>query len=219
MTGFDQVNTWIFDLDNTLYPASCKLFDQMHVRMGDYVMKRFGVEYAEAKRIQKDLYLRHGTTLRGLMVEHGEAPEGFLDAVHDIDYSPVLHSPDLRAALAALPGRRLVFTNGTTQHAGRVMEKLGVSDLFEAVFDVVDCGYVPKPAASPYGIFVQRHKVDAKRSAFFEDIMHNLEVPHALGMATVLVESEESAPLNPGPVAAYVQHRTNDLAGFLARLT
>jgi putative hydrolase of the HAD superfamily len=211
-----HVDTWIFDLDNTLYPASCRLFDQMHVKMGDYVMKRFGVEYAEAKRIQKHLYLKYGTTLRGLMVEHGEAPEGFLDAVHDIDYSPVPHSPDLSVALGRLPGRKLVYTNGTTRHARAVMARLGVTDHFEAIYDIVDADHIPKPDRAPYEKFVNLHAITPKSSAFFEDIVRNLEVPHAMGMATVLIESGDARDQGDG-TEPYVQHRTADLTHFLQR--
>jgi putative hydrolase of the HAD superfamily len=222
MSSFDQMQTWIFDLDNTLYPASCRLFDQMHVRMGEYVMRRFGVEYAEAKRIQKELYYRHGTTLRGLMVEHGEAPEAFLDHVHDIDYSPVKSHEPLQRALKNLPGRKLVFTNGTTGHAKRVMERLGVSDLFEDIYDIVDADHIPKPARGPYDKFVTQFEVDPRTSAFFEDIARNLEVPHAMGMTTVLVtddENNDALQLNEGTMGPHVHHQTADLARFLENLT
>jgi putative hydrolase of the HAD superfamily len=211
-----HIDTWIFDLDNTLYPASCRLFDQMHVKMGEYVMKRFGVEYAEAKRIQKNLYHKYGTTLRGLMVEHGEAPEGFLDAVHDIDYAAVPHSPELSQALNNLPGRKLVYTNGTTKHARAVLARLGVGDHFEAIYDIVDADHIPKPDRAPYEKFVRQHSVTPKSSAFFEDIVRNLEVPHAMGMATVLIEGGDEREMGDG-TEAYVQHRTADLTGFLQR--
>jgi putative hydrolase of the HAD superfamily len=217
-----HVDTWIFDLDNTLYPASCRLFDQMHVKMGNYVMQRFGVEFAEAKRIQKELFYKYGTTLRGLMVEHGEAPEGFLERVHDIDYSPVPHAPELRAALGALPGRKLVFTNGTAKHATRVMNRLGVTDVFEAIFDIVDSDYIPKPERTPYEKFLRDYGVKATTSAFFEDIPRNLEVPYQLGMQTVLVTSDDNPDakhLNADADADYVHHRTNDLTQFLSGQT
>ena len=220
MKSFRHIDTWVFDLDNTLYPASCRLFDQMHVRMGDYVMRRFGVEYAEAKRIQKELFYKHGTTLRGLRVEHGEQPEGFLDYVHDIDYSPVPHSPGLAAAIAALPGRKLIFTNGTTAHARRVMERLGVTALFEGIYDIVDSDHIPKPDRAPYDKFLGLHRVTPGSTAFFEDIARNLEVPHAMGMATVLVTSDENGDaihLNGETPGAHVQHVTPDLTGFLER--
>ncbi len=221
MKDFSQTNTWIFDLDNTLYPARCRLFDQMQVKMGEYVMRRFGVAYADARQIQKELYYKHGTTLRGLMVEHGEAPEAFLDHVHDIDYSPVQSDEGLQRALIQLPGRKLVFTNGTTRHASRVMERLGVTALFDGIYDIVDADHIPKPARVPYDDFVSRYAVDPARSAFFEDIARNLEVPHAMGMTTVLVTDNENGDalhLNEGGIGVHVHHLTAHLAGFLETL-
>ena len=218
MSGFGHIDTWVFDLDNTLYPASCRLFDQMHIKMGNYVMKRFGVGFAEAKRIQKDLFYRHGTTLRGLMVEHGESPDGFLDDVHDIDYTAVRHDELLCDALSRLKGRKLVFTNGTTRHAERVLQRLGVKDAFEAVFDIVDSDYVPKPTRAPYNQFMLRHSVSPKSTAFFEDIARNLEVPHDMGMTTVLVTDDENADalhMNEGEIGPHVHHTTAHLASFL----
>jgi putative hydrolase of the HAD superfamily len=214
MTAFRNIDTWVFDLDNTLYPASCKLFDQMHVKMGEYVMERFGVEYPEAYAIQKRLYKKHGTTLRGLMVEYGEAPDDFLQRVHDIDYSAVPHSPELIAALEALPGRRLVFTAGTCAHAKRAMDRLGVTDLFEDVFDIHAAQHIPKPAREPYDLFLKQHAVEPRRAAFFEDIARNLEVPHDMGMATVLVTSDDSYDEDQTD-GAHVHHRTNNLSRFL----
>lgn len=210
MKSFTGVNTWIFDLDNTLYPSSCRLFDQMHVKMSNYVMRRFNVDFPEARRIQKELYHRHGTTLRGLMVEHGEAPDDFLDQVHDIDYSAVMHSAALVNAIASLPGRKLVFTAGTKPHADRVLARLGLSGAFDAVFDIVDAAYIPKPQQEPYDRFLQMHHITPASAAFFEDIARNLEVPHAMGMVTVLVEGEDQAAN-----MAHVHHVTADLPHFL----
>jgi putative hydrolase of the HAD superfamily len=207
--GFDHINTWVFDLDNTLYPASCKLFDQMHVRMSEFIRDTFNVDEAEALRRRRDYYLKYGTTLRGLMLEHDMQPAAFLDYVHDIDYSAVPRLEELSCALAALPGRKLVFTNGTTGHARRVMARLGVSDLFDGIFDIVDSDYIPKPDRTPYDKFQNTHAVDANRAAFFEDLAENLQVPHDLGMTTVLITEAKSHD------AAYVHHTTNNLAEFL----
>jgi putative hydrolase of the HAD superfamily len=221
MSAFKHIDTWVFDLDNTLYPASCRLFDQMHVKMGEYVQRLFNVEYAEAKKIQKALFHKHGTTLRGLMVDHGHAPHGFLEHVHNIDYTPVPRSPALDQALANLPGRKLVFTAGTNPHASRVLARLGVAHHFEAIYDIIDAHYIPKPARDPYDRFNTLHNIDPTRAAFFEDIARNLEVPHAMGMATVLVtddENDDALQLNGDGPLDYVQHRTNDLAGFLKDL-
>ena len=154
MKGFDHVDTWVFDLDNTLYPASCRLFDQIDVKMGEFVSRLLGIEFAEAKRRQKELFYRHGTTLRGLMVEHGVPPDGFLDYVHDIDHSPVAASPRLDEALHGLPGRKLIFTNGTVAHAEKVLARLGVGRHFGDIFDIFHSDFIPKPQIEPYRKFI-----------------------------------------------------------------
>jgi putative hydrolase of the HAD superfamily len=216
--SFSHVNVWVFDLDNTLYPASCRLFDQMHVRMGEYVSQLLGVSLEEAKRVQKDMYYKYGTTLRGLMIEHNHAPEGFLDYVHDIDYAPVTADPLLLQGLEKLPGRKLVFTNGTTGHARRVMDRLGISDAFHGIFDIVDSDHIPKPSRDPYEKFLAAHDVEAANAAMFEDIARNLEVPHDLGMTTVLVTSTENPDaqhLNAGGIGEHVHYTTANLGEFL----
>jgi putative hydrolase of the HAD superfamily len=209
MRGFGHIETWVFDLDNTLYPESCRLFDQMHVRMSDFIIQEFGVDEAEANRRRRDFYMKYGTTLRGLMVEHDMAPTPFLDYVHEIDYTAVKPSAALHDALVKLPGRKLVFTNGTTGHATRVMKRLGIENLFDGIFDIVDSDYVPKPARGPYDKFVAHYDFDSSRAAMFEDIDLNLEAPHDMGMTTVLITEDKKHD------APYVHHLTNDLAEFL----
>jgi putative hydrolase of the HAD superfamily len=224
MRGFDTVETWVFDLDNTLYPASCRLFDQIDVRMGEFISRLMNVDRAEARRIQKELFYRHGTTLRGLMSEHEVDPDAFLDYVHDIDHTPVPADPALAGALERLPGRKLIFTNGTVAHAERVLARLGVHDHFHGIFDIVHSDFIPKPVRAPYERFVEAHGVDPQRAAMFEDIARNLEVPHALGMTTVLITSPANIDGNlvndrsGDTLAGYVDHRTDHLAGFLARI-
>ncbi len=223
--GFHHVETWIFDLDNTLYPASCRLFDQIDVRMGEFIADMFKVDRVEARRIQKDFFYKYGTTLRGLMSEHQMAPETFLDYVHDIDHSPVPANNALAVNLEALPGRKLVFTNGTVTHATNVMQRIGITHLFDGIFDIVHSDYIPKPERGPYEKFISDHKVDPGKSAMFEDIARNLAVPHDLGMTTVLVHddaNEDSAKINTisgdAHGAPHVHHTTDDLAGFLAQI-
>ena len=210
MKALAHINTWIFDLDNTLYPASCKLFDQMHVRMSDFIIETLGVSSAEAAKLRHKYYKQYGTTLRGLMVEHGMEPYGFLDYVHDIDYAPVKHHPVLGEALRQLPGRKLIFTAGTRAHAGNVLKNLGCADVFEEIFDITDCHFIPKPDAKPYEIFLKRHSVAPETAIFFEDLSDNLIVPRALGMKTVLVGDHDAALL-----PAHVDYVTDDLANFL----
>jgi putative hydrolase of the HAD superfamily len=221
MSSFANIDTWVFDLDNTLYPASCRLFDQIDVKMGEFVSRALGVSYADAKKRQKELFYKHGTTLRGMMQEHGLKPEGFLEYVHNIDYSGIPADPALGQEIEKLPGRKLVFTAGTVAHATRAMDRLGVTHLFDDIYDIVHADYVPKPQRAPYEGFVRAHGVDPRRSAFFEDIARNLEVPHAMGMVTVLVKSAENRDanhLNEGADGPHVQHVTEHLAGFLSDL-
>lgn len=222
LTAFRRVEAWIFDLDNTLYPAECNLFAQVDQRMGAFIAELLGVDLAEARRVQKDYYYRYGTTLAGLMQEHKLPPERFLDFVHDIDLAPVCAAPALGAALERLPGRKFIFTNGSKRHAERVAEKLGVLGHFDGLFDIAACNYVPKPSARAYDAFLKAHGVEAKAAAMFEDLPHNLESPHALGMATVLVRSAgtfehpaQRAMAEWRALPAHIHHITDDLTGFL----
>ncbi len=221
MKGFGHVDTWVFDLDNTLYPASCRLFDQIDVKMGEFVSRLLNVEYAEAKKYQKQLFYKYGTTLRGLMTEHGIEPDAFLDYVHDIDHSPVPPNGGLDEILHALPGRKLIFTNGTVAHAEKVMARIGITHHFGDIFDIVHSDFIPKPEMEPYRKFVTATGINPRTSAMFEDIARNLEVPHALGMTTVLVVSpgnHDAMHLN-AEIAGngqHIHHVTNDLAAFLS---
>lgn len=213
---------WVFDLDNTLYPADCNLFAQVDQRMGEFIARFLGVPFDYARHLQKTYYRQFGTTLSGLMRVHRMDPQPFLDYVHDLDLSAVAEHPQLAAAIERLPGRKLILTNGSRAHAERVAGKVGVLHLFEGIFDIADSGYVPKPLPACYHQFLKAHGVDAARSAMFEDMPHNLEAPHALGMATVLVRSDAN-PDHPVQKAirrwteppAHVHHVTHDLAGFL----
>ena len=219
---FERTEVWIFDLDNTLYPADCNLFAQVDQKMGEFIARYLGVPFAYARHLQKSYYRQFGTTLTGLMQVHNMEPKAFLDYVHDLDLSAVAEHPELAAAIEQLPGRKLILTNGSVAHAERVAAKVGVLHLFEGIFDIVAAGYVPKPKRACYELFLARHGVDAGAAAMFEDIPHNLEAPHALGMTTVLVRSEQN-PDHPVQrlirswVAPpeHVHHMTHDLAAFL----
>ena len=222
--GFAHVDTWVFDLDNTLYPSECNLFAQVDERMGAYVARYLGVPVPYARHLQKSYYRQFGTTLSGLMAVHKMEPKPFLDYVHDIDVSVVPPSPELRAAIETLPGRKLIFTNGSTGHAERVAARIGILDLFDGICDIVACGYQPKPGAEAFATFIKRHAVEPRRAAMFEDMPQNLEVPHALGMTTVLIRSAYID--HPAQVKArtwqtpppHIHHMTGDLTGFLVGL-
>ncbi|HML14822.1 MAG TPA: pyrimidine 5'-nucleotidase [Xanthobacteraceae bacterium] len=222
--GFSHVDTWVFDLDNTLYPRHLNLWQQVDDRIREFVARFLDVTHEEAFRVQKDYYRRYGTTMRGLMTEHGLNPDDFLDFVHEIDHSPLTPNPALGAAIEALPGRKLILTNGTRKHADAVMRRLAIDHHFEGVFDIVAAELEPKPLPQTYDRFLMAHGVDAGHAAMFEDLARNLAVPHALGMTTVLVVPagtrevfRESWELE-GPGEPHVDHVTDDLAGFLQKI-
>jgi putative hydrolase of the HAD superfamily len=187
-SDFAHVTEWVFDLDNTLYPHHVDLFAQIDKNMTAYVSQLLGLEYDDARALQKKYYHEHGTTLAGLMHHHGVDPHNFLDAAHAIDYSPVLADPDLTDAIKALPGRKFIFTNGTVKHAEAAARALGILDHFEDIFDIVAADFVPKPAGATYDKFASLHRVDTKRAAMFEDLPRNLIVPRLLGMKTILIQ-------------------------------
>ncbi len=221
--NFGHVETWVFDLDNTLYPHHLNLWQQVDVRIRDYIAAYLKVPQDEAFRVQKDYYKRYGTTMRGLMTEHGMAPDDYLDFVHQIDHSPLTPNAALGAALENLPGRKLILTNGTRKHAEAVMRRLGGAPSFRgrvrhrrrrtgAEAFGADLCPLPRPP-----------RVDPERAAMFEDLARNLVEPHALGMTTVLVVPEGTREVFredwelEGRDAPHVDHVTDDLTGFLDR--
>ena len=219
--GFEHVETWVFDLDNTLYPHHLNLWGQVDARIRSYIAGFLKVSEDEAFRLQKDYYRRYGTSMRGLMIEHGMQPDDYLEVVHQIDHSPIEPNPALGAALAKLPGRKLILTNGTRKHADAVMRRLAIHERFEAVFDIVAAELEPKPSPQTYDRFLALHGVAPARAAMFEDLARNLEVPHGLGMTTVLVVPPATREVFregwelEGREAAHVDHVTDDLTSFL----
>ena len=210
--------TWIFDLDNTLYPPACNLFAQIDVRMGTFIGQLLGIDPVAARRVQKGYFMSHGTTLRGLMDHHGVQPEDFLGYVHDIDVSPVPANPRLERALARLDGRKLVFTNGSVDHAGRVLDRLGVADLIDDVFDIAAADYLPKPHDETYRRFVAHYGIDAGASVMVEDMARNLTPAARLGMTTVWLDTGSDwgrADLKTD----HVHHVIDDLTDWLEGLT
>lgn len=215
--GFRHVEVWVFDLDNTLYPARHNLFAQIDRRMGEFIADFLGIDAAEAKRLQKDYYYRHGTTLRGLMLEHGVAPAAFLDYVHEIDLSPIPKDLRLERALARLPGRKVIFTNADRGHAERVTRHLGIEQHFDAVFDIADSDYLPKPERRAYRLLVERLAIAPERALMIEDIARNLEPAAELGMTTALVPNPHHWA-KAGFDAAHVHHLVDDLADWLTAI-
>jgi putative hydrolase of the HAD superfamily len=221
---FGHVETWVFDLDNTLYPHHLNLWQQVDERIRDYIARYLKVTQEEAFRVQKDYYKRYGTSMRGLMTEHGMAPDDFLDFVHQIDHSPLTPNAALGTAIEHLHGRKLILTNGTRRHADAVLARLELDRHFDGVFDIVAAELEPKPSPQTYDRFLKVHGIDARKAAMFEDLARNLVVPHALGMTTVLVVPEHTREVFregwelEGRDAPHVDHVTDNLVGFLEGL-
>jgi putative hydrolase of the HAD superfamily len=223
--AFAAMTSWVFDLDNTLYPRHTNLYAEVDTRIRDYVQRLLKLPADEAHRLQKDYYRRYGTTLRGLIVEHGISPDDFLEYVHDIDHSLVQPDPRLAAAIEQLNGRKFILTNGSRAHAEKVAERLGVTRHFEDIFDIVSADLLPKPNAETYDRFIAATGIDPKTSTIFEDLARNLVVPHALGMTTVLVVPAPTREVVleewelEGQDAAHVDFLTDNLAAFIERIS
>lgn len=215
--GIRGAEDWVFDLDNTLYPATCNLFHQVDLRMGGFISELLSIPYDDARVLQKSYFRQHGTTLRGLMDNHGVDPHAFLTFVHDIDYSPVPANAALKQALSNLPGRKLIFTNGTVSHAEAVLARLGVAEHFDGIFDIAAADFVPKPSAAPYHQMVAAHGVTPNRAVMVEDMAKNLKVPAELGMRTVWVKTDHDWS-GDGAEDGYVHHQTEDLTTWLTDL-
>lgn len=221
---FAHIREWVFDLDNTLYPHRINLFAQIDRNMTAFVSELLQLDPVEAKKLQKQYYLEHGTTLQGLMIHHKVDPNAFLERAHAIDYSALLPHRELGEAIRALPGRKFIFTNGSVPHAEATARALGILDHFDDIFDIVAADYVPKPAGETYDKFAALNRVDTQRAAMFEDLPRNLKAPKERGMKTVLIvpnnlgetylESWEYA----GAEDSHIDYVTEDLELFLNAL-
>ncbi len=210
-----EIDTWIFDLDNTLYPASCRLFDQIHARMQRFIAERLELSLDQALVVQKAYFREHGTTMRGLMVVDNIDPHEFLAYVHDVDLGCVPPDPVLAAAVAALPGRKIVHTNGSVRHAERLIEHLGIAEAFTGIVDIVDAGFEPKPALAGYHELLRRHAVQPQNALMIEDMAKNLVPAAALGMTTAWMRGtiDWAAAASDGDHIHYI---VDNLGEFLA---
>lgn len=209
-----HLESWIFDLDNSLYPHSCNLFALIDQRMGAYIQRLLGVDAAEARRVQKSYFHAHGTTLAGLMRSHGVDPHEFLGFVHDIDLARLTADPALVAALDRLPGRKFVFTNADEAYARRVLDRLGLANAFDGMHDIHAMEYLPKPHPAAYEALCARHGIDPERALFADDMARNLAPAKALGMTTLWLDNgSEQGDLPSEP--DYVDYRTGDIAAWL----
>ena len=209
---FSHVRSWVFDLDNTLYPPEARLFDQIEARMVDFVVRTLNVPRSRAEYLRRDYWSRYGTTLAGLMEHHAVDPAAYLEEVHDITLDHLHPDPALCAHIGALPGRRIVHTNGSARHAARVLRARGLDAVFDAVYGVENAGYQPKPRREAFEAICDADGITPAQAAMFEDDPRNLAAPHSMGMRTIHVAP---APL-PAP---HIHHHTDDLSHFLHRLT
>src|SRR5579872_4204114 len=209
------VETWVFDLDNTLYPASSGLFPLVQERMNEYIARLLDVSLDEAKALRARYFREHGTTMHGLMAVHRVDPHEFMAFVHDVDLSVVPANPALIAALAGLSGRKLVYTNGSVGHAENLLAHLGISHFFDDIFDIVASDFMPKPAMAPFRSFVQRYGLEPRRSLMVEDMAKNLAPAAELGMTTAWVKTDVDWAAIASD-ADYIHHVVEDVAGFLA---
>jgi putative hydrolase of the HAD superfamily len=210
-----EIESWVFDLDNTLYPATSTVYPEVEARMNAFIMTEFGLALDAAIALRRRFFEAHGTTLRGLMNEYGLPPRPFLDFVHELDLSGLTRNEALARAIAALPGKKIIFTNATERHAERVLAQLGLAPHFDGIHGIEACEFVPKPDPSGYRALIERHEITAARAAMIEDMAKNLVPAAALGMTTIWVrggphESDADAD------AAHVHHAVEDLAQFLA---
>ncbi|HMC91062.1 MAG TPA: pyrimidine 5'-nucleotidase [Allosphingosinicella sp.] len=213
-----HIDCWIFDLDNSLYPASADLFALIDQRMTAFIQQLVGCDPVAARKVQKDYFRDHGTTLAGLMREHGTDPHEFLDFVHDIDLARIAADPRLLRALDRLPGRKLVFTNGDEAYARRVLEKLGLGNAFDGLHDIHAMDYVPKPDPGAYARMCERWQIDPARALFVEDMARNLAPARALGMTTVWIDNgSEQAEADADP--AFIDYRIADIGDWLTEIT
>jgi putative hydrolase of the HAD superfamily len=209
---FDHVTQWVFDLDHTLYPPQNCLFDQIEVKMTNYVMQNLGLSPALSNQLRNDYWHAYGTTLSGLMKEHSIDPDPFLYDVHQIDFSVLKPDPDLGEAIANLSGRKIIYTNGTAPYAQDVLNALEIRPVFDAIYGVENAGYLPKPEPLAFENIFKKDNINPQNAAMFEDDPRNLVAPKSFGMQTILVaQSDVQKP-------SHVDFVTTDLTDFLRQI-
>jgi putative hydrolase of the HAD superfamily len=213
-TSLQSMDTWVFDLDNTLYPASSRLFDQIDRKITEYIMQTLNLDWDAAYKKQKLFFREYGTSLRGMMEVHDIPPKDYLEYVHNIDLKPVIPSPALNQALGQLPGRKVIFTNGSRTHAKNVTDKLGITHHFSATFDIVDCEFTPKPDINVYVKMLKALSIDPKSAVMIEDMACNLAPAAALGMTTVWIRTEE-VWAKEGAGGDHINYSVDDLTEWL----
>ena len=212
-----HIDDWVFDLDNTIYPAKSNLFARVAQKMTDYLSDHFAIPQDEAATLKTRLFREYGTTMHGLMHEFNMAPEGFLSYVHDIDLSDIVHDQELDQLLARLPGRKHIFTNGTVAHADNILGAFGVRHHFDFIMDIIQANHEPKPALRPYEIFLERSGINPQRAVMVEDMAVNLKPAAELGMKTIWIEHDHEWA-RAGSDQDYIHYRSTDLKTCLSQM-
>ena len=212
----NKINTWIFDLDNTLYSADSGIFQQVHILMGDFVSQHLNIELQEAKVLQKKYYKQHGTTLRGMMDNHGVDPDHFLSEVHKLDYSIVAPDKNLNQQLEKLEGRKIIYTNANRQHVNDVLERLELTHMFKEIFDIKNANYIPKPEITPYQQIIKNFNIDTSCAIMFDDIAKNLVPAKNVGFTSVWVDAGyENFSDDIASSKQYLDYETKNISNFL----
>ena len=217
MKLFNSIKFWIFDLDNTLYSGSTKVFEQVDKRMSKYISNKLNIDLEEAKKIQKNYFYEYNTTLNGMIKNHKINPDEFLDFVHDINIDFLQKDPALGKEIENLDGKKIIFTNGSKKHAINVTKQIGIDKLFDDIFDIVDAEFVPKPLVEPYKKLVKKHKIDPKLCVLVEDIARNLKPAYEMGMKTVWIKNDEPWARKFSD-SKFVNYKTNNLSEFLKKI-
>ena len=217
MKEFKFIKYWLFDLDNTLYSGETRVFEQVDKKMSEYISKKLNVSLVEAKKIQKNYFYEHNTTLNGMIKNHKIDANEFLEFVHDIDLNFLKKDIELEIELKKLPGKKIIFTNGSRKHVHNVTKKIGIEKCFDGIFDIVDANFFPKPTVLPYKKLVEKHKIDPKLCVLVEDIARNLKPAYEMGMTTVWIENNEPWAKKFSD-SDFVNFRTNNLSEFLKKI-
>ena len=213
------INTecWIFDLDNTLYSASCNLFNKIDKKMTAYIAKYLRIDARKASQIRKSYYRDYGTTMSGMMALHGMKPKDFLDYVHDIELKDIPPNPELNKALSRLSGRKIIYTNGTVDHAERVLNQLSIQHHFDEIFDIISANYIPKPFPEPYDLIVKKYDIETSKTVMVDDLIRNLVPAADLGMTTVWIRPDQQLKLGAVNLNK-VNYVVDDLTSWLSSL-
>ena len=188
----NSFQNWIFDLDNTIYDINLGLFKKISNRITDFIMSKYSLDIDQAKKIQKEYYLKYGLTLRGLIVEKKLEPEEFLDYVHDVEHPELKKNDQLISKIRILEGKKIIFTNATSKHAKKILNILELEHDFDQIIDIKDLEYIPKPDKRSYKKLLEclnLNKENLDKTIFFEDTIKNLIPAKELGITTVWMKN------------------------------